>query len=549
MHCDRGHDFGNRVVLRNLPARLAGRGDGSVTVRARIGQSVTVDDETTERLPRWQQRLIAAVIVAGVVGVNAATYAGLRHADPHLSLRPTAVRSAAPVGAAPLPQPVAAVTKPRPVAPASVAAATVSAIAGAVPSVFGRSWTVQPATDALYAAPFGHGCLPTLPGAATPLLSAARVARGAGAGAGVSVWVYGAGQAGAALAALRQQLSGCAPAPAIADGPVGGADGFTASRSTDGMSVQWIVWQRGDVLLSVSYSALTTSATAPASMLQALDAAATAALTPVCPQLRPDIADARRNPASPDYQPYTHPVTVTVTAAPAITPAPAPAVTPLPEPAAQPHPELAPPLLPPASAYLDTNHDGFAETPPPLTSALHGPAPVFADPAQFTAPPAAAIPATAAPTEPNAAPASATVAVPDADATGPGCGWSFTGQAPPAVDVATITQTRQKTLTQILVQLTAGQAQYAADERAWADAYARWSIQDAQQNAYTAWARDRDAATAAAAAAKQAYDAAVARYLTPRTPPAPRTPAAPATGSSPTPSATPSATPSPGVTR
>ena len=197
----------------------------------------------------------------------------------------------------------------------------------------------------------------------------------------VDVNVYGAGLGGRVLARTLRSTSACA-GDYVQSSSLTGLEGFMASSSgVSGSSILEVTARVGDVVFSLY--AFPTAYQSASSATMAIATVVLNALTPamatVCATEHEGAIAAQRNPTQSDYRPYA--VTTVVT--------------------------------PPTSV------------PRPNLSLLDGVLPVVPTPAPgsiTTAPPPPAVPTVAL---------STTVATPQVDQTGPGCGWAFTAMVPP----------------------------------------------------------------------------------------------------------------------
>ena len=288
-----------------------------------------------------------------------------------LLLSPTAATAPAP------PTTTTTTTPPTPVTlDSSPAAAVVASVIGELRNVTGFT-----SSDPSFATTD-----PLLAGCASSIIPVAQMARSLTLSSAsleivVDVNVYGAGLGGRVLARTLRSTSACA-GDYVQSNSLTGLEGFMAS-STDvsGSSILEVTARVGDVVFSL-YGFPTTYQSASSTTL-AIATVVLEALTPamatVCATEHEGAIAAQRNPTQSDYRPYA--VTTVVT--------------------------------PPASV------------PRPNLSLLDGVLPVVPAPAPgsiTTAPPPPAVPTVTL---------STTVATPQVDQTGPGCGWAFTAMVPP----------------------------------------------------------------------------------------------------------------------
>jgi hypothetical protein len=227
---------------------------------------------------------------------------------------------------------------------------------------------------------------PLLAGCASSIIPVAQIARSltlssASLEVVVDVNVYGAGLGGRVLARTLRSTSACA-GDYVQSTSLTGLEGFMAS-STDvsGSSILEVTARVGDVVFSLygfptAYQSASSATLALATVV--LDAL-TPAMATICATEHEGPIAAQRNPTQSDYRPYA--VTTVVT-----------------PPTSVPRPNLS--LLDGVLAVLPTPAPGSITTAP--------------------TPPA--VPTVAL---------STTVARPQVDQTGPGCGWAFTAMVPP----------------------------------------------------------------------------------------------------------------------
>lgn len=196
------------------------------------------------------------------------------------------------------------------------------------------------------------------------------------------------------------------------------------------------MWNRGDVIASV------TTSSSPA--VSSMDVRLRSALDGECTDLAPSVEDAKRNPNSADYTPYTVTATVTVDASG---------------------------VTIPTKEEVGTVAD---VTPMTMPSGLQGPP-------EPTAP--------EKPREldyPGDEPTSADVKVPAVDTTGPGCGWKFTATSAPVVDETSIRTAADETKAVTLADLKVKQADWVVSAKAFNESYKDWSGERDDWNAYAA---------------------------------------------------------------
>ncbi|AKT51784.1 hypothetical protein [Arsenicicoccus sp. oral taxon 190] len=348
-------------------------------------------------------------------------------------------------------------------------------------------------------------------------------APGAAAGSGVTVTVtaYSAGAGAPALDAMVVARKEC-----VADATVTRTDGYgvqavLATQQRGQVDTRSVVLRRGDVLVSVSGTGLPLPTAVAADLDRRLDQA----LAPVCAQQRSTTADFARSPlvARQDYTGLQVLAGVDLPGQ----------GTPLPD--------------------LVAAHVG-APLPPQVTPTTPA-APYWPEAAP------APVPSPSEPPAPTPYPVRTTYPAPARDDRGPGCGWAFTGMAPPTFDeqaaARTQEQRRQAAVTAMQAAVAAYPAAVQAYEQAWGDyerrakAYtdyatkaqeveAAWAVIRVQQEAYRQSLAQYQQATAAYQAEltrrqglQATYDAQLARCAT-ATPPVPSTPAPPPPGAPPT---------------
>lgn len=457
-------------------------------------------------------RQVLLVLGCGVLAVNlfAAAALALVFAAPSQQERTPAPKPSASPSAAPSATPQRATTTP--------AERTIRAVLGQPPkNLFDGDWAVQPLRDAVLGAPLPKTCLRAL-GAAAPAFGVSRQASGGGAGATSQLWAYPAGQGAAAVDRMREILDSCSRtgmALSVDSSPVEDAGGFTAVGSGGGQQVAWAVWHRGDVVGAVSLTRFDSGSRSEArSLARTLDYRLVPALKGVCADLSSSAADATRNPyaVGKGYQPY-----LAVRQVPPLPrpddpdPEGAPSV-PVTLPKPRPFPELAPPVLPPATQWLDTNRDGKRETPPPMATATKGAVPTLVDPAAVAIPGALVRERPTRPDRPETPASTSSVMVPAVDTRGPGCGWGFAGGKPPVFDAALVQRQSGQAVVKGLVDQTAAQAAYQVAMARWVSASEDYAQARESYEAYQQLAQARQKAQASLDAARKAHAAAVARY-------------------------------------
>jgi hypothetical protein len=388
-----------------------------------------------------------------------------------------------------------------------------------------RGWT--PAAGLTWSAgtPFDEEC--DRPEETDATVAASRVYTADGRQVILTVAAYPAGLGPVALAGWGEVLGECSgPVGRVIDvGP--GTESVTAwIRPTEGRpGAAVLIWRRGDVLASVALP--TSDPDGLAERAADVDPVLLAVLRDRCADISSRLADAARSPYV-DRTAFTgRTVDVSVTVPPVAEPTPPPEITP------------APP--------------GYSPAPLPSVSFPTRPAePVW--PADLPTPVGSPVP----PASPSPAPVATVVPSRAEDPSGPGCGWAFTGMVAPPYDAALEAELARQRVEQAQGLLLAEQAQwqeflvgywaqvpfyeeqaalfsaYAAEV---AEVAAAWDLivdqreaYDEAVEAYNAAVIARDAFLAEQAAARVAYETALA--------------ACQATAS-PTPTPTPTPTPSP----
>lgn len=361
-----------------------------------------------------------------------------------------------------------------------------------------------------------------------------------GTGAPGHVQVTGSGPDGAVSVDLEPAPAGTATATVTARAqspcpghrlarssahPTGAPAGFTATVTAPPtgpgkVTLTQVTWSRGDVLVTVTAATAdgqhTPDRDLVAAAVAAVDGAVLAALAPVCPDLAPTAADATRNPAWPGYTGRRDPLAVTVPPVPPVpdpaAPDPARVVPQVPDPA--PVPDLAP-LLPRPQGD-QPGPQGEDEAGDPWDGAARGPAPVLVDPAAFAPAPQVGDPGRE-PVRPTA-PTTVTFHVPAPDPDGPGCGWAFTGQDAPGVDVDELAAAREHAARQAIADATGARARTWVATLDWARTWPRWAAAKDAADQVAAYEQARAEATARWEQATAAWQASVDAWLAGPTP-------------------------------
>ena len=351
----------------------------------------------------------------------------------------------------------------------------------AAPAGWTRAGTVQHSS----AAPFPFSCLQ---GDDTPAFSVREDFAVSGSATQLNVSAYTAGQGANALLTFNGGVQACtAGTDTVTSTPLPGlgTEAFitTVTRNNAGITV--ISVRRGDVIVFASSQ----NASTANDTIRTFDAILEPELAGVCANEKSVTADASRSPwSSTPYTPYLETKTVTI---------PDPGLPPVTDPTYVAHDLTLP--SPTATAVIPETAPTYPVW-PLMPTAVALPAKVTA-PAAFT-------------------PTAATIQVPAADSTGPGCGWAFTAMTAPVYDKAygseigkttiaaakTGLETSASAWTAAVITYWAGYEQNAAAVTAY-DAYAAqvtatnssWDSIAAQwavyETAHAAWQVQQDAAT------------------------------------------------------
>lgn len=346
----------------------------------------------------------------------------------------------------------------------------------------GPSWAPSgPVTWAAGTA-FDFAC-PANP-AAAPVISGARLFTGNGQSVTVTARAYAAGQGAVAFAGLFAAWHNCdqeSKGVGVIAAAAPGVDALTGwvSGTTAGGPSSTLMWRRGDVVLTVSHT--DTSPNSLASSAYQLDAVADTAIAGICADVSSTLADAARSPwvTQIGYTGLQVAVPVAVTAP--TDPAPPPGVTPVPDNAVV----SAPPIL-----TLPSQPTGTL-----LPSAL--PSPI-------------AVPLI--PLRPSPAPSETSALATEQDPVGPGCGWSFTGQAVPQFDAVAAAATLVTAQQRAVASLQAQQSQWQQQTVAFWQQYAAYSTTLAAFTNYVDQVNVIAAAWTTIATNRTQYAAAVVAY-------------------------------------
>lgn len=435
------------------------------------------------RTPLWRRPVAVAVIA--IVAFDVAALGGLAVAGLRLLPEPE------PPAPAPAPDPTPAPPVPQP--PSTAADRVLDGVVGLAPEqLFGAAEEVRDPVAEAYGSPFTRGCDP-LPTAAAPLVARTRQARLAGStGVTLQLWAYGAGQGPAALDALEGSLDDCARVAVRTPEEGAGVDRLVAtSRGGDGTT--WLVARRGDVLAAVG--AADPGGSPPTAAAQEVagrvDALLAERMAGVCAVQDAGLADAARSPYSVlPYEPFARSVPVRAPEVP-LQPLPPPVDPPS---VSRPSPRAFPDLAP----YLGGRDPANPEALPP-----RGSAPVLVDPDDIRAPSPLVRRRPSEPSRPEQ-PREVVARLPEPDPAGPGCGWRFTGQQPPAFDEAALAAAAEQALDAARVELAAATARWQEEEEQFLADYAQYQADLAAYTAYRRYAALVDDAQTALARARRA---------------------------------------------
>ncbi|HEX9229886.1 MAG TPA: hypothetical protein VF885_25085 [Arthrobacter sp.] len=396
---------------------------------------------------------------------------------------------------------------------------------GAVPG----GWSADGDVQRAQAAPSPYSC--PLPGKA-PSTSMTRSYKAGGAGVRVTAVAYTAGLGAEAMTEANGRALVCAGV----DGPVGwdkmygdapGAESYLASVTKAGNVLWTASFRRGDVIIYLTGA----SASTLQSLALGFDRHLSSFLDKVCANTGSGAADAARSLwASATYEPFTVETQVKVESPGLPKPADSTGVKAV----SLPGPDLDTDEVTPAEA---PSHPVWPKMPAPVKR----------------------------PTAPESPPenpiTSRTVQTLSADATGPGCGWSFTGTAAPVFNSGAAAAANTALQGKATAELTAGTGKWSASVLAYWKAYAaykteaeayskyagtvttvnaawdviagKWEEFNARMGEYEAGVQARDEFLASKAQAQKTYISQLERC------------AAEASRPKPAPSATPSPAPSP----
>lgn len=300
----------------------------------------------------------------------------------------------------------------------------------------------------------------------------------------VSLYAHGAGAGAAAFAEFGRRLEQCPGREStitVSPSAVNGAAALFGQVRLDGSptAVSSVAWREGDVILEVHSATL--AAPALLALAATVDSTATSALEPVCPSLGSTVDDAARSPYVARDR-YTGLLVGRDVSVPPVPEPTAPAgVTPRdPTVPLEALPSISPPTATPTE---------------PLWPPLPTPVPTPVSPSPVGAQPTAAV-----------------ATVPQRDEVGPGCGWAFTQQVPPAYD-------EQRGQQEASEQIAATTADLVAAQKRWAvDVVAYWTAASAYDRAigpfrlYAAQVEKARTSWAALQLARDQYAAALALW-------------------------------------
>lgn len=404
-----------------------------------------------------------ALIIVAVLAINSGVLLAIKAAFPNLAIFPQGKAAAAAPPAPPAPAKIAALSGK---VPAEVALDAVFARGpGSLPAAGG--WRPSTAPPGASGTPFDYPC--GIPGGPAPVVSKVRgFVQASGphpgdvkASVSVSMRAYAAGQGGAALDALKENIRKCRGASAYSRSGVGVQALLATNAQTSNL-----IWRRGDVLGLVSFQtggrAGNIGTVNP--VVGEYDTRLIQALAGVCVETDSEVRDAARSP-------YVNPAAFTGLTLARPVGMPTPVDGKLPDGSVAPQvPALVP--LPFPQPALDTPRVPELPRRPadPVTPAQ---AP---EPRQRPEPP----------TVPSPAPTATQVPERVQDKTGPGCGWAFTGQIPPKFDQAKATAELKAAESKAQVALFAGKIAYINAQNGYQTQYGAYKQQVEEFSAYAA---------------------------------------------------------------
>jgi hypothetical protein len=251
------------------------------------------------------------------------------------------------------------------------------------------------------------------------------------------------------------------------------------SGATAGGPSSSLVWRRGDVVLTVSHP--DTSPNSLASTAYQVDAVADATIAGICADVSSTLADAARSPWATQVGYTGLQVAVPVAVTAPTDPTPPPGVTPVPD-----------------SAVVSAR--------PVLTLPSQPAGPLL--PSTLPSPVAAPL----IPLRPSPALSETTALATERDTVGPGCGWSFTGQAVPQFDAVAAAAALISAQQQAVASLQAQQSQWQQQTVAFWQLYASYSTELAAFTNYVDQVNVIAAAWATVTTSRTQYAAAVVAY-------------------------------------
>lgn len=309
----------------------------------------------------------------------------------------------------------------------------------------------------------------------------------------VTVQAYTAGLGAEALSQMYSSAPTCAGAEgAVASSPIygdsPGQDGQVASVSHGGQRSSVASFRLGDVVAFVTGS----NAQALINAAVDLDEVLEGALKGVCANTASSAADASRSPFSlAGYKTFTEPESVSIPAVPLPSTTKesgtaSPSAAPAPSPAARPG----------LTAYPVPSPELVSNTAEPMDEPTF---PVWpAMPKPVSLPQAPESPAAAATTK-------KTFRVPANDATGPGCGWSFTGLKAPGFDAGAAEASKEKQSEEAMASLVAGAKTWQSDVLTYWESYAEYEKKASAYNKYAEKVAETNRAWAATAVKWEEY--------------------------------------------
>lgn len=352
------------------------------------------------------------------------------------------------------------------------------AAAAEAPEAVAASWTQTPATTVLtdvlqnppegwkaegdlqraVVAPLPYSC-PVQNSAASTSLARSYTVNGHR--IRVTVQAYTAGLGAEALSQMHSGAAVCAGAEgAVAQSPIYGTapgmDSRVASVFHGGQRTSVASFREGDVLVFTTGS----NQQALVNAAVQLDKSLAGKLKGVCADTASSVGDASRSVFSlAGYKPFTRKVTVRIPAVdlPSTTPDPASA-------------SAAPGTR---TAKAEAEKEPLTPYPIPAPDLVDGPAEPMDEPAFPVWPPMPEhVDMPAAPKAPaSSAATKKSFPVPAADTTGPGCGWSFTGQKAPGFDAGNSKESEKKQAAQARKDLEAGAKEWQEEVLAYWKAY------------------------------------------------------------------------------